>query len=90
MDRIIETIYYLKNDANVGMVRIDAPNYAEVYNLLRAYHGNHCSQSQLYEAFYSIAINYFQNYNWKLIYDTTNADDKQIMVYLSFELKGQP
>ncbi len=89
MERIIELIYYMKEDRNSGMVRIDVPNYTEVYNLLRQYHGNHCSQIQLYEAFYSIAINYFQNYDWKLIFDTKHADDKQLMVYLSFELKGQ-
>jgi hypothetical protein len=89
MDRIIESIYYMKDDKESGKVRIDIPNYAEVYDLLRGYHGNNCSQSQLYEAFYRTAINYFQNYHWQLIYDNDNADEGQSYVYLCFRLKGQ-
>ena len=88
MERIIEAIYYMKDDKEFGKVRIDVPNYTEVYNLLRAYHGNNCCQSQLYEAFYRTAINYFQNYQWKLIYDNDDADEGQSRVYLSYKLKG--
>ena len=90
MERIIEAIYYMKDDKESGKVRIDIPNYAEVYNLLRGYHGNNCSQIELYEAFYRTAINYYQNYNWKLVYDTNGADEYQVCVYLEFKLKGQP
>lgn len=89
MEIIIETIARLKGDKTSDKVRIDLPNYGGVYDLLREYHGIHCSQSQLYESFYSIAVNYFQNYNWRLIFDTEGADEGQLCVYLCYKLKGQ-
>jgi len=89
MKRIIEAIAGLTGDKISDKVRIDLPNFGEVYDLLREYHGNNCSQSELYEAFYRTAINYFQNYNWRLIFDTEGADEGQLYVYLCYSLKGQ-